>query len=171
MTIYYPEGLPRGLHSGRSYQLVSPLMRTELSSGRARQRRRLTSVPMAAQISWIFTDLQGLAFEAWWRDALVDGSQWFECPLDTPRGYDLYTCRFTDVYQGPARVGPNLWSYSAELEMQERPGLPPGWGEFPEFILQASILDWAVNEYWPDHDWQTNMPIGDIAINQQWPNA
>lgn len=171
MTIYYPEGLPRGLHASRSYQLVSPLMRTELSSGRARQRRRFTSVPMFARIGWIFNDLQATTFEAWWRDSLIEGSMWFECPLDTPRGYELYTCRFADVYEGPSRVGPNLWSYSAELEMLERPGLPVGWGEFPEFILQASIFDVAVNDYWPDHDWQINTSDSDFALNMQWPNA
>lgn len=149
MNPVYPEGLPRGLHSGRKYQLVNPLMRTPLSTGRARQRRRFTSVPEAASVSWVFNDSEGQAFEAWWRDALIDGSLWFECPLDHPMGYDFYTCRFTGVYDGPSRIGPNLWSYSAELELQERAVLPPDWGLFPEFILDASILDYAMNQEWP----------------------
>lgn len=171
MTIYYPENLPRGLHSGRTYQLVSPLMRTELASGRARQRRRFTSVPQGASIRWLFSSVEGQAFEAWWRDQLVDGSQWFECPLETPLGYLNYTCRFTDVYSGPGRVGPDLWSYSAELELRVRAVPPEGTGEFPEFILQSGIFDRAVNSFWPDHNWQTYMNVGDIAINEQWPSA
>lgn len=149
MTIYYPEKLPRGLHSGRSYQLVSPLARSELVSGRARQRRAFTSVPQAAKIQWLFTSVQGQLFEAWWRDALTDGVNWFECPLETPLGYSEYRCRFTGVYSGPTRVGPELWSYSAELELYERAVLPPGWSEFPEFILDSSIIDLAVNREWP----------------------
>lgn len=149
MTVYYPSGLPRGLHSGRAYQLVSPLLRSSLVSGRAMQRRRFTSVPQAARISWLFTDVQGQAFEAWWRDQLVDGALWFECPLDTPLGYALYTCRFTDVYSGPSRSGPNLWAYSAELELRERAAPAPGWGEFPEFLLESNILDYAMNREWP----------------------
>ena len=149
MTIYYPEGLPRGRHSGRSYQLVSPLLRSDLVSGRAMQRRRFTSVPQGAKINWLFSDAQGQAFEAWWRDQLKDGAQWFECPLDTPVGYSLYTCRFTDVYSGPDRVGPNLWAYSAELELRERAVPPVGYGEFPELILGSSILDIALNVKWP----------------------
>jgi len=169
MTIYYPEGLPRGLHSGRAYQLESPLMRTELSSGRARQRRRFTSVPEYAKIAWLFTSVQGQTFEAWWRDALIDGSQWFECPLDTPLGYGFYTCRFTNVYEGPARVGPALWSYSAELELRERAVFPPGWGEFPEFILDSSIIDYAINREWPLNPWQTYIAETDEALNQEWP--
>lgn len=171
MTIYYPSGLPRGRHSGRTYQLVSPLLRSNLVSGRAMQRRRFTGVPQGANINWIFNDAQGQAFEAWWRDQLVDGARWFECPLDTPLGYLEFTCRFTDVYSGPDRVGPNLWAYSAELELRDRAVPPAGNGNFPDYILYASIFDIAVNDYWPDHNWQTYMPVGDIAINENWPSA
>lgn len=169
MTIYYPAGLPRGRHSGRSYQLVSPLLRSDLVSGRAIQRRRFTSVPQGASINWLFNDAQGQAFEAWWRDQLVDGAKWFECPLDTPLGYMDYTCRFTDVYSGPDRVGPNLWAYSAELELRERAALPPGWGEFPEFIVDQDIFDIALNDKWPLNPWQVYILETDTAINQEWP--
>lgn len=150
--ILYPEGLPRGLHNGRTYQTVSPLKRSELASGRARQRRNFTSVPTMAQISWIFNSQQCRLFEIWWRDDLVDGSQWFEAPLDTPLGYQDYTARFTDVYSGPSRVGPNLWSISAELELRERPLLPIGWSILPSFILNPEIFDYAMNREWPLFD-------------------
>ena len=169
--IKYPEGLPVGLHSGSSYQLQDPMVRTPLESGRARQRRAFTSVPQGRRISWLFTALEGRAFEAWWRDQLVDGVNWFECPLDSPLGYGLYVCRFTGVYSGPIRAGAGLWSYSAELELRERAVPPVGTGEFPEYILMASIFDWAINDFWPDHNWQTYMPYSDLAINQQWPSG
>lgn len=169
MTIYYPQELPRGRHSGRTYQLISPLLRSNLVSGRAMQRRRFTSVPQGANINWLFSDVQGQAFEAWWRDQLVDGAKWFECPLDTPIGYTDYTCRFTDVYSGPDRVGPNLWAYSAELELRERAALPPGWGEFPELIVDQAIFDIALNDKWPLNPWQVYILETDTAINQEWP--
>ena len=171
MNPVYPEGLPVGLHSGRSYQLVDPLQRSTMASGQARQRRRFTDVPQGANIRWLFNDVQGQAFEAWWRDALVDGALWFECPLDTPLGYLSLTCRFTGVYSGPSRVGPELWSYSAELELKQRAVPPVGTGEFPEYILLADIFDIALNSYWPDHNWQTYMHVGDVAINEDWPSA
>ena len=147
--IKYPDSLPRGLHNGRSYQTVSPLKRSELSSGRARQRRRFTSVPTMASISWIFNSAQAQAFEAWWRDQLIDGSQWFECPLETPLGYQDYTARFTDIYSGPARVGPLLWQISAELELRERPLPPKGEGLFPEDIIYSELFDRTINIEWP----------------------
>lgn len=169
MTVFYPEGLPRGLHSGRRYQLVSPLMRSDLSSGRARQRRRFTSVPEAVSVSWLFNDVEGQLFEAWWRDSLIDGSIWFECPLDHPLGYDLYTCRFTGPYDGPTRVGPDLWSYSGELEIRERIALAEGWSEFPDFILHQSIFDLAMNREWPLNPWQAYIETFDETINEDWP--
>lgn len=169
MNPVYPEGLPRGLHSGRSYQVVDPLQRTQLSSGRARQRRRFTDVPELAQIRWLFNDVEGQAFEAWWRDALTDGALWFECPLDTPLGYSLYTARFTGVYSGPSRVGPDLWAYEGELELQARAVLAPGWGEFPEFVLESSILDFAINQKWPEEPYSIWGSVFDRSVNQEWP--
>ena len=169
MTVYYPESLPRGLHNGRKYQLQSPLMRSDLVSGRARQRRRFTSVPEGVTVTWLFRGVQGQAFEAWWRDQLVDGSLWFECPLDHPLGYDFYTCRFTGPYDGPSRVGPDLWSYSGELELRERIAAPIGSGEFPDYIAEQEILDIAVNKYWPLSQWQIYADAFDSAINEDWP--
>lgn len=122
-----------------------------------------------ASVSWLFTDPQGQLFEAWWKEALVDGSLWFECPLDHPMGYQLYAARFTGVYSGPALVGPGLWSYSAELELRERPLLEPGWVDFPEFILFSSIIDLAVNREWPESPYQTHMNVFDYAVNEEWP--
>lgn len=149
MSIPYPSGLPVGLRSGRSYQLENPLQRTELSSGRARQRRRFTGVPSYTELTWLFTDVQGQAFEAWWRDVLIDGSQWFEMPMKTPLGYMPYECRFTGPYSGPAVVGPNLWSYSGPLELRERAAPPVGEGEFPDDILYSELLDLTINREWP----------------------
>lgn len=167
--ILYPDLLPRGLHNGRTYQTVSPLKRSELASGRARQRRNFTSVPTMASITWIFSSVQAQVFEAWWRDQLIDGSQWFECPLETPLGYQDYTARFTDIYKGPSRLGPLLWSFSAELELRERPILAPDWGEFPEFVIEQSIIDIAMNREWPLNPWQIYADAMDNAINQDWP--
>lgn len=170
MAIMYPSALPRGLYAGRSYQLVDPLVRSELQSGRARQRRRFSNVPEGAQVSWLFNSVQARAFIAWWRDALVDGSLWFECPLDHPgEGYQNYTCRFTGVYTGPSRTGPDLWSVSAELELRERAAPPVGYGEFPDYVLESDILDIALNRLWPLNNWQVQAKIFDTTVNEDWP--
>lgn len=170
MPIYYPQGLPLGLHSGRSYQLVNPLMRSDLDSGRARQRRRFRDVPEGAQIAWLFSGIQARTFIAWFRDALTDGVEWFECPLNHPSlGLTYYTCRFTGVYKGPSRVGPDLWSITAELELRDRAAIADGWGLFPEFILEADLIDLALNREWPLNEWQIYMEAADFAANRDWP--
>lgn len=149
MTIKYPEGLPVARRSGRTYQIENPLQRTELSSGRARQRRRFTSVPEYADLRFIFTDVQGQAFEAWWRDALIDGSRWFEMPLRTPLGFSPHMCRFTAPYAGPTWVGNSLWSYTGSIELRERAAPPVGEGLFPDDIIYSELFDKTINWEWP----------------------
>jgi hypothetical protein len=64
--------------------------------------------------------------------------------LLTPLGAQDYVCRFVDIYGDRHQRG-KYWRYSATLELWERPILPPGWAEFPDFIVNSDILDLAVN--------------------------
>ncbi|WP_456010717.1 hypothetical protein [Escherichia coli] len=43
-----------------------------------------------------------------------------------------------------------FWKFTAALELWERPILPPVWGNFPEFIVGQSIIDYALNKEWPE---------------------
>lgn len=150
--IYYPHDyLPLPLQNGYGFKPISPLLRTEMTSGRSRQRRRYTSTPTEASVSWIFiTDAQAQVFEAWFRDALNDGAAWFYMKLQTPVGVKFYKSRFIDIYVGPTLVSPKYWQYSATLELWERPLPQPGWGNFPEFLAGQSIIDLALNREWPE---------------------
>lgn len=149
-NIDYPHKyLPLPLQDGFAYQPISPLLRTEMTSGRARQRRRYTSTPTQAAVSWIMTDGQGQAFEAWFRDVITDGSAWFNMMLKAPTGIKPYVCRFVDIYEGPTLIGGKYWQFSATLELWERPLPLPGWGNFPEFLVGQSIIDLALNREWP----------------------
>lgn len=149
--IYYPHDyLSLPLQNGISFKPVSPLLRTNQTSGRARQRRLYTSVPTQTPVKWLFkTAGQAQLFEAWYRDKLADGSAWFLMKLKTPLGLNLYKCRFTDIYEGPTLTGGRYWVYSATLELWERPILPSEWTDFPEFIVNSDILDLAINREWP----------------------
>ncbi|HHQ6553296.1 TPA: hypothetical protein ACSTJZ_003190 [Serratia fonticola] len=149
-NINYPfDYLPCALKDGFGLQATSPLKRTGLVTGRARQRRAYTSTPTESGVQWIFTDGQAQAFEAWYRDVITDGAAWFNMPLMTPIGQKFYVCRFTDIYQGPTPEGGLYWRYSATLELWERPLPPPGWGHFPEFLAGQNIIDLALNREWP----------------------
>lgn len=148
--IDFPEGLPCAIRDGYDINHVQPFTRTDMESGRSRQRRKFTSVPSAVNVNWIFSgDAQCAAFEAWFRDVLLDGAEWFNMPLKTPIGEKEYVCRFTKMYSGPVLMGVSLWRIDSSLEIFERPLMPPGWGENPEFLIHASLFDIAMNQAWP----------------------
>lgn len=149
VSINYPDSLPLPIRNGYQVNHVSPMMRTELDTGRARQRRRYTSVPSIVSVSWIMNSQQAQVFEAWFRYTLFDGSEWFNAELRTPLGLESYECRFAEMYSGPVLVGKLLWQFTAELELSERQTLLSGWEDFPEFVLGSDIIDLAMNQEWP----------------------
>lgn len=149
--INYPDGLPWPVREGYDIKSVQPFVRTKLDSGRARQRRKFSSVPSTFNVTWIFNaDTQVAAFEAWFRDAVQDGPAWFNAPLKTPIGEKMYVCRFTQMYDGPTLVGLCAWRVSAVLELWERALMPPGWGLLPDYLVHADIFDIAMNREWPE---------------------
>lgn len=148
--IDYPSQLPAPLREGYAIQHDSPLMRTQMQSGRARQRRRFTSVPSVISVSWIMTEVEAQLFEAWFRWTTVDGSKWFNVSLSTPTGRKPRVCRFTDIYNGPTRLGPNRWRFTAQLEEIERDTLGSLDVDFPDEIIYSDLLDKTMNKHWPE---------------------
>lgn len=148
--IDFPKSLPCPLKEGYGLEHVSTFARTDMESGRARNRRKFTSVPSMTGVAWIFNDAQAQAFEAWFRDAIQDGADWFNCDLKSPIGEKPYVCRFTDMYKGPEPIGAKHWKITAKLEIWERPLLAPGWGLVPDFVAGMSIFDIAMNREWPE---------------------
>ena len=148
--IEYPSQLPLPLREGYGLRHVDPMVRTQLASGRARQRRRFTSVPSVVSVSWVMSQPEAQLFEAWYRDAISDGAAWFQCPLKTPLGIQHYDARFTGIYRGPNLVGLCHWRFTAELELFERPLLPPGEAQFPDEIIYGSLFDRTMNRHWPE---------------------
>ena len=148
-TIDFPAGLPLPLRNGYDTNHVSPMMRTEMQAGRARQRRRYTSVPTMVSVSWIMTDQQAQLFEGFFRWTLVDGTEWFNLTLLTPMGLKPYEARFAEMYNGPTLTGRDLWTFTAELEIKDRQTIADGWPAFPEFVLGSDIIDKALNMEWP----------------------
>lgn len=150
--IQYPPGLPCFVREGYDIETVSPMLRSQMVSGRSRQRRRYKSTPtMVTATTEPMNDSQAQLFEAWWEETLISGTQYFECPLKTPLGMQTYVARFMDIYQGPRLVGVSHWVFRGQLELRNRPILPPGWGAgAPDFILNAGKFDRLMNKVWPE---------------------
>lgn len=167
-TPAYPEGLPCPLRENYEFTPVNNIRRTQMDSGRARQRIEFRNVPTMVQLSWLMSSPQAALFEAW--AAQVAGAGWIIMTLLTPLGFDEQEVRFTETPVGGQLTGKFLWRYRVVCEVRNRPLYPPGWAEIlPEYILHADILDIAMNDYWPLNPWQRYIEIADIAINQDWP--
>lgn len=147
MTLSYPAELPMPQRSGYGFEPVNQIRRTEMQSGRARQRVEFTSVPTFATLTWVCTQLQAQYFEAW--TLQVAGAGWFTMKLSTPLGLTDHEVRFAESPRGPMPFAPGHWTYSARVEVRERPQLPPGLVEFPELLFSRDIIDIAINQEWP----------------------
>lgn len=146
--IIYPTGLPHPLKSSAAYSPENNILRTTMQSGRARQRQLYTSTPDFYKASWILNDIKGRLLKSWLEQ--VAGANWFEMPLRSDLGLNVETVRLTSTLSGPVRVGNNLWQYTADIEVQYRPLLAPGWAEIlPDWTLNADIFDLAMNVEWP----------------------
>lgn len=145
----WPEQLPLPEQSGYAIQHVSPLQRTEMVSGRARQRRVYTSVPSMVAVQFFCTELQAQVFELFFRYGITDGADWFMCTLKTPLGLMPYECRFNGIYEGPVLTSFNKWTFSGTLEIRERQTLNAWFAYAPKYVIDSSIIDVAVNQLWP----------------------
>jgi hypothetical protein len=168
MIPVYPEGLPLPLRENYGFTPVNNIRRTQMDSGRARQRIEFRNVPTLAQLSWMLTDVQARLFEAW--AAQVAGAGWFTMTLLTPLGFEDYEVRFTETPVGGELRGKFHWQYRVTCELRNRPLLAPGWAEIlPEFVLHSDIFDYAMNREWPLNPWQVYIEAMDTAINEDWP--
>lgn len=145
----YPALLPAPLKADRSFQMVDPLVSTPFDSGQTRWDRQFTDVPTATPVSFIFTDAQCQAFEAWYRDVLRDGSEWFELPLRSPIGRNNEEAHFIKAYSGPARMGFDRWKITANILLRRRPLPPMGEGDFPDDIIFSELFDLTINRELP----------------------
>jgi len=166
--ISYPARLPPPIRDDYGFSPANRIRRTEMDSGRARQRIEFDSVPTFTPVTFLFTAQQAALFDAWADQ--VAGSSWFEFPIWTPLRYESEEVRFTASPSGPIPVhGTGMWQYTAQLEVRFKPQLPDGYVLFPDYILDADILDVAVNSLWPLNPWQKYADAADKAINEDWP--
>ena len=147
--VSWPTQLPLPEQSGYAIQHVSPTQRTTMVSGRARQRRVYTSVPSNVAVQWFLTEQQAQLFEAFFRYSMTDGADLFLLPLKTPMFTGDYECRFTGIYEGSVLIAYDKWTVSATIEIKERQTLDAGFAYVPQYVIDSSIIDIAVNQLWP----------------------
>lgn len=120
-TVFYPsEVLPLPLLASFGYEHGNSIVRTEMDSGAARQRRRFLNAPSLMRATWSLLDDEFALLEGWLMHQVSDGADWFQMPVKTPLGMVSYDVRFT---KAPGRIRPvshNRWEVGAELEVRRR---------------------------------------------------
>jgi len=145
MALKYPEGLPLAQRDGYAFNPTNNITRTEMQSGRARQRVEFEDAPDRLNLRWFFDALEAALFEAWVKSV---SAGWFEIPIVSPIGFETVTARFIEKPQGGELRGRYAWQFSATIEIEEREKLDEDLLLLPDFILNAEIFDYGMNREW-----------------------
>ena len=110
-------------HPGVSFasNIGMPSYRSTMSSGKTRQRNKLSSELSFYNATWSLTDLQRGEFQAIVKVNLRGGSDWFEILLPVNSGMELVTARFVDGKLSETYEDTMYWSVSATLECKGVP--------------------------------------------------
>ena len=122
--------LPRPSFEGYSLEPVDSVLRTEMESGPARQRRRYSNAPTRIPVRWRFTASQMAVFEGWFNHKAEAGAAWFEIDLLGGDGLTSHEARFFGNGNAPYKAIPHpggkgdaglYWMVTSTLEVRERP--------------------------------------------------
>ena len=113
MNITWPTTLPLPSVEGYGLTPQEAVLRTDMESGPARQRRRFRQTPTRITVRWLFSETQFALFEAWYKYHADEGGQWFEITLLGGLGLLPHEARFTRQFE--AHLCPNPPRMSAQL--------------------------------------------------------
>lgn len=140
MTIKFPEILPYPTVESYSIRPDEAIIRTDMESGPARQRRRYTQTPSKITVRWIMSPEQFCLFEAWYKYYGKEGAEWFSINLLGGIGLTEQDARFTQQFEASLIAG-RLWQITSELEIRDRPTISEeATGVISEIDLQSLEL-------------------------------
>ena len=123
--VSWPDTLPLPTVEGYAVSPQEAVLRTEMESGPARQRRRFRQTPTRITVRWLLGEYHFALFEAWYKFHADEGGQWFRITLLGGLGLLPHDARFTRQFD--ARLLPaRRWEVRGELEIRERPTLDEG---------------------------------------------
>ena len=120
MLVKYPKDLKLPLVSSHRLSQNSNLLRTDMASGRARQRKRFQSVPTTMGATWKLNKHQAQILEGFVTHGVNDAVNWFLMPVRTPQGLIEHEVRFKQSPLESASFNGGFWNYSANIEIKKR---------------------------------------------------
>lgn len=117
--IKYPTGLKYPLLSSTSFKQQSNILRTEMGSGRARQRQLYDSVPTMMAATWRLSRNQANMLESFYIHEL-NATAWFLMKILTPRGLVEHQVRFVkSPLENFKPLGSGRWEYQTNVEIKK----------------------------------------------------
>lgn len=120
MLVKYPKDLKLPLVSSHRLSQNSNLLRTDMASGRARQRKRFQSVPTTMGATWKLNKYQAQILEGFVTHGVNDAVNWFLMPVRTPEGVIEHEVRFIQSPLESCTYNGGFWNYSANIEIKKR---------------------------------------------------
>ena len=105
MTARFPDLLPLPLVEEYSITPNEAIIRTQMESGTARQRRRFDAVPSKITVKWYMNASQFSLFEAWYKYHAKEGAEWFAIKLLGGLGLIEQEARFTQQFTAKLQNG------------------------------------------------------------------
>lgn len=114
----YPTDLPAPLLASYGVTRQPNVLRTEMESGIARQRRRSLATPHKINASFQFSAAHMLAFNTFFDTTLHGGVDWFSMVLDIGDGSQTYNqVRFIAEDMSIKKLSHNAYTVDTQLEL------------------------------------------------------
>lgn len=117
----YPDFLPYPHFTSSGIKQQSNRIRSEMTSGRTRQRRRFLIVPAEQTLEWRLPSEQAAAFLGWVEHALLGGIKWFRLNQRTELGVVPVDIRMIQHPLENAKKKGSRFLYSVKCEIRQYP--------------------------------------------------
>lgn len=135
--LQWPDWMPLPQMSGYGLELKDRRLKTEMEVGSI-VRVEYDTDEAQATCSLVLNEFQAAWFEAFERDVLAQGSQWFSMPLKSSGIVQPHTVRFAQRPKADI-VGPGHTRYSFTLDVEKRPDVICG--EVSNIVLCMAPTD------------------------------
>lgn len=115
----WPDDFPMPDNDNYSIDPQVAVIRTQMESGRARQRQRFPGAQNMVKLSWTLNGEQHKRFKSYHLYNLNSGCDWFALPLTTGRYVIPHIGRFVAGKYSENHSGFDKWVVSAVIEIKE----------------------------------------------------
>ncbi|MFA1575563.1 hypothetical protein [Vibrio cyclitrophicus] len=117
----YPDYLPHPHFTASGIKQQSNRIRSEMTTGRTRQRRRFLVVPAEQTLEWRLPSEKAAAFLGWVEHALSGGIKWFRLNQRTELGVMPVDIRMIQHPLENAKKKGSRFVYSVKCEIRQYP--------------------------------------------------